>query len=165
MAEIIRSTRALRPLSEVLEEAKSRIIILAIDAGIVSTRWVVDFKKALDRGVKAQFLLTDQESLGWTRDAFRMAWPQIDRFPVLKDTLASLAGISSPNLSVAFHDLMPLYSMVLVDDSWMQVSNYLYGTFDWVSLTFDRESEPSLFAKYLGSLRLAERHITREFSP
>jgi hypothetical protein len=162
---LVRGAAQLPPLDEVLHSAKKKVTVMAMDAGIASTRWKNSFRETLDRGVKVRFLLVDQDGQKWVRNAFRDAWPQIDGFPVLKDTLKALHEIHSPNLSVAFFDLMPLHSLIFIDDRWMQVSNYLYGTFDWVSLMFTKDEEPLLFDKYRMALSLAEAHVVRELVP
>ncbi len=168
---ISRSPEELPSFSKLFSGVRTRVIVLAMDAGISTKKNYPVFRGLLDKGIVMQFFLIDPNST--LLDAIGKAWPIADARQSLKDSLDKLCEIKKglsdrnrPNLKITFFDLLPIHSMVIVDPEGlnpkMQITGYQYNSHEWLSLIFSKNDQPTLYERYWQSYLFVESHKTRD---
>jgi len=173
--EIYRNNDELPPLSTLFSKAKTRVNILAIDAGVVTKKSYPDFIELLKKGIIVRFVLLDEDAKPLL-DEVTKAWPFAGKaFDVLQESLRMLCQIKKEvlkevpkaKLEIKFVNLLPIHSMIIIDPesehAFIQVTNYHYNIHSWVSLAFSRIDQPELFQSYLKSYQYVESNITRDY--
>ncbi len=157
------------PLQTLFSKAKSRINILAMDAGISVRAGREPLREALKRGVEVRFVLVDEEAEDLLTEVGR-AWPLGgDASETLQEALTGLRTIKKEvpdgRLTVRFFKSLPIHSIIIIDDTFMQVTTYRYGTHSWTSLVFSEKDQPELFKAYIDSYKFVDDDSkTRPFS-
>src|SRR5205807_3445699 len=124
------------PLSFLFSKAKTRINLIAIDAGIATKANHRAFYDALARGVIMTILVLDEESKSLLHEVEK-AWPiGGNAYETLQESLKRLCllkeQLPKAKLEIRFVDLLPVHSMIVIDpeseSATMQVTLHQYNS-------------------------------------
>jgi hypothetical protein len=147
--------------NDLLKSAKKSIDVLAISAESIIITYGDTVRQLIDDGVHVRFIVLNPESpqVEAYAKAVHRGEETKTRIATALSTITKmkddLTDLNRGYLDIRTHDLVPLHTVVVIDEAVMNVEFYVYGvsSHSWISVRIYEKQQPELFSRFWKEFR------------